>query len=72
MHRLTPIAVSKYAMMFIVTIINQDQYKYAYGRQYRQKTLLKHKIKLPVNGKGEADWEFMERYIKSLPYSANL
>lgn len=64
--------ISKYAMMFIVTIINQDQYKYAYGRQYRQKTLLKHKIKLPVNGKGEADWEFMERYIKSLPYSANL
>lgn len=70
---LTPkYALSKYTMMFIVTIINQDQYKYAYGRQYRQKTLLKHKIKLPVDSNGNPDWQFMEDYIKSLPYSANL
>ena len=64
--------LSKYMMMFIVTVINQDKYKYAYGRQYRQKTLLKHKIKLPVDSKGNLDWQFMENYIKSLPYSANL
>lgn len=48
------------------------KYKYAYGRQYRQKTLLKHKIKLPVDSKGDPDWQFMENYIKSLPYSSNL
>lgn len=64
--------ISKYALMFIVTIINQDKYKCAYGRQYRQKTLIKHKIKLPITIQGEPDWEFMENYIKSLPYSANL
>lgn len=65
-------SMSKYAMMFIVSLINQDQYKYAYGRQYRQKTLLKHKIKLPVDLNGNPDWQFMEDYIKTLPYSANL
>lgn len=65
-------SISKYAMMFIVTIINQDQYKYAYGRQYRQKTLLKHNIKLPTNDNGLPDYKFMEDYIKSLPFSANL
>jgi len=64
--------MSKYAMMFIVTIINQDHYKYAYGRQYRKKTLLKHKIKLPVDSNGSPDLQFMEDYIKSLPYSVNL
>lgn len=64
--------LSEYAMIFIVTLINQDQYKYAYGRQYRQKTLFKHKIKLPVDSAGNPDWQFMEDYIKSLPYSANL
>lgn len=64
--------ISKYAMMFIVTIINQDMYKCAYGRQYRQKTLSKHQIKLPVDQNGNPDWQFMEKYIKSLPYSANL
>ncbi len=65
-------SLSKYVMMFIVTLINQDQYKYAYGRQYREKTLFKHKIKLPVDSNGNPDWQFMENYIKSLPYSANL
>lgn len=64
--------MSKYVMMFIATIINQDRYKCAYGRQYRQKTLLKHKIKLPIDTLGDPDWQFMEDYIKSLPYSANL
>ena len=29
----------------------------------------KIKVKLPVNEKNEPDFKFMERYIKSLPYS---
>lgn len=64
--------VSKYVLMFIATIINKDQYKYAYGRQYRIKNLIKHKIKLPADINGDPDWEYMERFIKSLPYSANI
>ena len=65
-------SLSKYVMLFISTIINQDKYKCAYGRQYRKKTLLKHKIKLPVDSLNRLDLEFMENYIKSLPYSTNL
>ena len=64
--------LSKYTLLFIATIINQDSYKCTYGRQYRQKTLQKHKIKLPIDSDGNPDWEFMENYIKSLPYSANI
>jgi len=30
------------------------------------------KIKLPIDNKHNPDWEFMENYIKSLPYSSNL
>lgn len=66
------IEISKYAMFFIVTMINQDQYKNAYGRQYRQKTLKKHQIKLPADSSGNPDWHYMENYIKSLPYSSNI
>ena len=29
-------------------------------------------IKLPVDKDGKPDWQFMEDYIKSLPYSVNL
>lgn len=64
--------MSKYVMLFIATVINMDMYKFAYGRQYRQKTLLKHKIKLPVDGNGNINMKFMEDYIKGLPYSKNL
>ncbi len=64
--------LSKYTLLFIATIINQDSYKCTYGRQYRQKTLQKHKIKLPIDSDGNPDWGFMENYIKSLPYSANI
>lgn len=63
---------SKYVMMFIVTIINQDKYKYAYGRQYRKRNLLKHKIKLPIDHQGSPDYQLIEDYIKSLPYSKNI
>ena len=56
--------------MFIISILNFNQYKYAYGRQLRISRLLDEKIKLPVDKDGKPDWQFMERYIKSLPYSA--
>lgn len=58
--------------LFIASIIDRDKYKFAYGRQYRQKSFNKHKIKLPVTPSGEPDWKFMEDYIKSLPYSKNI
>ena len=30
------------------------------------------KIKLPVTPEGNPDWQFMEDYIKSLPFSRNI
>ena len=64
--------ISGRAMMFIATIINLDEYKCAYGRQYRKKTLKAHRVKLPVDGKGKPDFAFMDSYIKGLPFSANV
>lgn len=61
--------ISKYAMLFINTVIQKDKYRYQYGRQYRQKNLKNHTVKLPATTKGAPDWQFMEDYIKSLPYA---
>jgi hypothetical protein len=61
--------INVYAKLFIVTALNADKYRYSYGRQYRQKDIKKHVIKLPVTAQGEPDWDYMEHYIKSLPYS---
>ena len=60
--------ISLYAKLFIVTVINVDKYRYSYGKQYRQKDICNHIIKLPVKSDGSPDWAYMEDYIKSLPY----
>lgn len=62
---------NQFIALFLASVIETDRYRYAYGRQYRQKDFFKHQIKLPAqkgkNGKFNPDWQFMEDYIKSLP-----
>ncbi len=64
--------LNKYSGLFIATVLDNDNYKFQYGRQYRQKNFKTHKIKLPSITDGTPDWQFMEDYIKSLPYSKAL
>lgn len=53
-------------LLFIVTIINQEAYRYSYGYNCWAH-LNSMKFKLPTKNH-KPDWEFMENYIKSLPY----
>lgn len=70
---LTPTSLmNAYVAMFLVTVLNMEQYRYNYGRKCSQTRLRQSKIKLPVSPSGDVDYEFMEQYIKTLPYSANL
>ena len=64
--------MDKHTAMFLVTLINQEQYRYNYGRKCSQTRLKKSWIKLPATKEGNPDWQFMRNYIKSLPYSANM
>ena len=64
--------LNAYVAMFLVTVLNMEQYRYNYGRKCSQTRLRRSKIKLPVSQSGDVDYEFMEQYIKTLPYSANL
>lgn len=52
--------------LFVVSVIRKDKFKFAYGRQYRQKDLLKHIIKLPADSDGNPDYKFMNDYIEEL------
>lgn len=61
--------MNKYIAMFLTTIINLENYRYSYGRKFNQTKIKDTLIKLPVNSQGNPDWQFMENYIKSLPYS---
>ncbi|ELP0364731.1 restriction endonuclease subunit S [Campylobacter upsaliensis] len=61
--------LNRYKALFICTLINFEiKLKYSYGRTIRKDDLERTIIKLPINHKGEPDFEFMENYIKSLPY----
>jgi len=64
--------LNKFNALFLVNILDLERYKYSFGRKYGKEQVKKCKIKIPVNSDGKPDWQFMEYYIKSLPYSSNL
>lgn len=61
--------LSIFTALFLTTIINMEQYRYNYGRKCSQTKLKNAKIMLPATSKGEPDYQWMEEYIKGLPYS---
>ncbi len=67
-HEMTPALA-----MFLSTIIMEDKYRWSYGRKpHDVKKFGKSIIKLPVDSNGNPDWQFMEDYIKALPYGDRL
>ena len=66
------IPINPYLAMFLCSVIECDRYRWGYGRKWRPKRMPSSIIKLPVDNQGNPDWQFMEDYIKSLPYSSNL
>jgi hypothetical protein len=64
--------LNKFIGLFICTLINREVYRFSYGRAVYSTVAEKMIIRLPVTPSGEPDWQFMEDYIKSLPFSKNL
>jgi len=60
--------INKYVGMFLVSVLDLERPKYSFGRKYRTK-LADTIIKLPKRSDCAPDWDYMEKYIKSLPYS---
>jgi len=66
------ITLSDYTQIFLVSILKELSSKYGFGRQVRLNRLEKEIIKLPIIKKDIPNWDFMDRYIKSIPYSSNI
>ena len=77
--------LNTYTGLFIVTLLNNEQYRYSYGRAYLMDRVKETVLKLPICRNNDGlpiidktrqfsaegyipDWQFMEDYIKSLPY----
>ena len=64
--------MSALVALFLATLLNVEQYRYNYGRKCSQKRLRGTSVALPAAPDGSPDWRWMERFMQSLPYSANL
>ena len=54
--------------LFVSTVIMKDRYRWAYGRKWRPERMVNSTVNLPATVEGKPDWQWMESYIKSLPY----
>ena len=60
--------LNEYLGLFLVTILRKLKWKYSFGRKAFQNKFTYEKIQLPIDKKGEPDWDFMESYVKNLNY----
>ena len=66
-------ALNQYEALFLCTIFEHDKYRWSYGRKpHSEKKISDSFIMLPQKSDGTPDWEYMERFIKELPFSDKL
>lgn len=58
--------------LFLCTLIRAEKYRFSYGRKWHLERMATSIIKLPVKSDGKPDWDFMDTFIKSLPFSSQL
>lgn len=58
--------------LFLCTVIRQEKYRFNYGRKWHLERMEQSVIKLPTDQAWQPDWDFMENYIKTLPFSSQL
>ena len=58
--------------LFMQTLLAANRFKYTYGRKVTEALYKETAVKLPVSTDGKPDWQYMENYIKSLPYGDRL
>jgi hypothetical protein len=62
--------LNKYIAMFLVSLFRLEKFRFSYGLKWSiDNKMRKSIIKLPVLSDGSPDYQYMENYIKLLPYS---
>ena len=58
--------------LFLCTLIRQEKFRFNYGRKWHLGRMKEAIIRLPARPDGHPDWDFMESYVRALPYSVSL
>ncbi len=64
--------LNQYIALFIITLIKLEKYRFNYGRKWHMERMNVSEIKLPIEQDGKPDYQFMEKYIKTLPFSKSI
>lgn len=64
--------LNQYTGLFVKTILDQENYRYNYGRAFKTEIIKETYIKLPIKEDGTPDWLLMEEIIKSYSYGDRL
>ena len=64
--------LNPYIAMFLISLIEKERFRWCYGRKWRPKRMPSSLINLPVDKEGNPDWDYMEKFIKSMPYSKSI
>lgn len=58
--------INLHTALYIISMLKQEKYKYSYGRAFKMELISNTVLKLPATADNTPDWDYMERYIKSL------
>lgn len=59
---------NKFVYLFISSIVKRLSEKYSFNREMNDKRIQREKIVLPIDKKGQPDYDYMENYTKKLEY----
>lgn len=54
---------------FLATLVKLEKPRYNYGRKFRPDLLSATALRLPVTADGSVDWEWIDSFMDTLPYS---
>jgi hypothetical protein len=57
--------LNEYIAKFLISAIEMQRVCFEYARKWRPKRMVKSKILLPINEKGEPDYPYMEQFIRA-------
>ncbi len=58
--------------LFFATVIRLEKYRFNYGRKWHLERMAESEIRLPITRDGKPDFDFMRRYVQSLPFSSQI
>lgn len=58
--------------LFIATVIGKEKYRFSYGRKWHLERMRQSAIHLPIDDSGKPDFDYMEQFVKVLPFSSSI